>query len=229
MEGMDSPAQLLKDLRAAGAADLLADHVARGHFVNKHTDFHQHPKCREVPRAGNWVLAQLGVPLAQGVCGSASTWTTYGACIETWIFRISQIDDFDQIMRVLVQSIKVLQSLMAELPASMHDAVQWSGTESALQTLLQEYYPYPESGIDTAMGDQNLDPIEVSDTSGSQDGTANDEPASRSATPTSQQDRGHRSTQANSEEIPRPLSRDQQEMVSKRSRSSSDTTKVSSS
>ena len=48
--------QLLKDLRAAGAADLLADHVARGHFVNRHSDFHQHPKCREVPRqaTGCW-------------------------------------------------------------------------------------------------------------------------------------------------------------------------------
>ena len=70
-------------------------------------------------------------------------------------------------MHMLVQAIKVLQSLMEELPSSMHEAVQWSGTESALQTLLQEYYPYPDSGIDDAMGDQNLDPIDVSDASGS--------------------------------------------------------------
>ena len=39
--------QRRKDLRAAGAADLLADHVARGHFVSRHSDFHQRPKCRE--------------------------------------------------------------------------------------------------------------------------------------------------------------------------------------
>ena len=45
--------QLLKDLRAAGAAELLADHVARGHYVN-------HPKCRDVP-SGELGVAQLGV------------------------------------------------------------------------------------------------------------------------------------------------------------------------
>ena len=70
-------------------------------------------------------------------------------------------------MHTLAQAIKVLQSLMEELPSSMHEAVQWSGTESALQTLLQEYYPYPDSGIDDATGDQNLDRIDVSDASGS--------------------------------------------------------------
>ena len=151
---------IVRKWRAAGAAELLSDHVARGHFVSKHDDFHQNPKCEEVPRAGNWVLAQLGVLLAQGICGSASTWSTYGTCVETWIFRVSQIQDFEHIMRMLVQAIKVLQSLMAELPATMHEAVQWSGTESALQTLLQEYYPYPDSGIDEAMADQLLDPID---------------------------------------------------------------------
>ena len=36
--------QLLRDLRKAGADDLLADHVARGNYVKKHGDFHQHPK-----------------------------------------------------------------------------------------------------------------------------------------------------------------------------------------
>ena len=35
---------------------------------------------------------------------------------------------------MLVQASEVLQSLMEELPTSMHEAVQWSGTESALQT-----------------------------------------------------------------------------------------------
>ena len=75
--------QLLQDLRKAGADDLLADHVARGNFVKKHGDFHQHPKCRDVPRAGNWILAQMGVLLARGICGSASTPTTYGTCVET--------------------------------------------------------------------------------------------------------------------------------------------------
>ena len=86
-------------------------------------------------------------------------------------------------MHMLVQAIKVLQSLMEELPSSMHEAVQWSGTESALQTLLQEYYPYPDSGIDDAMGDQNLDPIHVSDTSGSQEEDGFMELASSSAVP----------------------------------------------
>ena len=41
--------QLLKDLRAAGAAELLSHHVARGHFVSKHDDFHQNPKCQACP------------------------------------------------------------------------------------------------------------------------------------------------------------------------------------
>ena len=152
--------QLLQDLRKAGAADLLADHVARGNYVKKHGDFHQHPKCRDVPRAGNWILAQLEILLARGICGTASTWTTYGTCVETWIFCISQIQDFEHILHMLVEAIKVLQSLMEELPATMREAVQWSGTESALQTLLQEYYPYPDSGIEAAKGDQQH-PVEV--------------------------------------------------------------------
>ena len=101
--------------------------------MKKHGDFHQRPKCRDVSRAGNWILAQMGVLLARGICGSASTWTTYGTCVETWIFSIFQIQDFEHILHMLVEAIKVLQSLMEELPATMHEAVQWSETESALQ------------------------------------------------------------------------------------------------
>ena len=119
-------------------------------------------------------------------------------------------------MHMLAQAIKVLQSLMEELPSSMHEAVQWSGTESALQTLLQEYYPYPDSDIDDAMGDQNLDPIDVSDTSGSQEDEGPTEPASSSAASLTDRNRGHRSAHNDTEEVPKPLSPDLQEMVSKR-------------
>ena len=208
--------QLLKDLRTAGAADLLADHVARGNYGKKHGDFHQHPKCRDVPRAGNWILAQLGVLLARGICGTASTWTTYGTCVETWIFCISQIQDFEHIMHLLIQAIKVLQSLMEELPSTMHEAVQWSGTESALQTLLQEYYPYPDSGTDDAMGDQRLGPIDVSDTSGSQEEDGPNEPASGSAEAPPRTRRNPGAASVQEAEAPRPLRKDRQETVSKR-------------
>ena len=203
--------QLLQDLRKAGADDLLADHVTRGNYVKKHGDFH--PKCRDVPRAGNWILAQMGVLLARGICGSASTWTTYGTCVETWIFCISQIQDFEHILHMLVE---VLQSLMEELPDTMHEAVQWSGTESALQTLLQEYYPYPDSGIEAVQGDQQLDPIDVSDTSGSQAGDGPKELASGSAEAPQKSDRTQGAEPNREAIIPRPLSKDRQEMVSKR-------------
>ena len=207
--------QLLQDLRKAGADDLLADHVARGNFVKKHGDFHQHPKCRDVPRAGNWILAQMGVLLARGICGSASTPTTYGTCVETWIFSISQVQDFDHILHMLAEAIKILQSLMDELPATMHEAVQWSGTESALQTLLQEYYPYPDTGLEVEQGDQQVDPIEVSDSSGSQENGPN-ELASGSAEAPRQSNRTQGAEQYREAIIPRPLSKDRQEMVSKR-------------
>ena len=207
--------QLLQDLRKAGADDLLSDHVARGNFVKKHGDFHQHPKCRDVPRVGNWILAQLGVLLARGICGSASTPTTYGTCVETWIFSISQVQDFDHILHMLVEAIKVLQSLMDELPATMHEAVQWSGTESALQTLLQEYYPYPDTGLEVEQGDQQVDPIEVSDSSGSQEDGPN-ELASGSAEAPRKSNRTQGAEQYREAIIPRPLSKDRQEMVSKR-------------
>ena len=208
--------QLLRDLRKAGADDLLADHVARGNYVKKHGDFHQRPKCRDVPRAGNWILAQMGVLLACGICGSASTWMTYGTCVETWVFSISQIQDFEHILHMLVEAIKVLQSLMEELPATMHETVQWSGTESALQTLLQEYYPYPDTDIEAVQGDQQLDPIDVSDTSGSQAGDGPKELASGSAEAPQRSDRTQGAELHREDTIPRPLSKDRQEMVSKR-------------
>ena len=90
---------------------------------------------------------------------------------------------------MLVEAIKVLQSLMEELPATMHETVQWSGTESALQTLLQEYYPYPDTDIEAVQGDQQLDPIDVSDTSGSQAGDGPKELASGSAEAPQRSDR----------------------------------------
>ena len=82
---------------------------------------------------------------------AASNWTTYGTSTETWIFKISQIPDFEH------------------------------GTESALQTLLHEYYPYPDVAADKSMGSRDIGPIDVSDTSGSQEETGpNAEPASGS-------------------------------------------------
>ena len=213
--------QLLQDLRKAGADDLLADHVARGNFVKKHGDFHQHPKCRDVPRAGNWILAR-------GICGSASTPTTYGTCVETWIFSISQVQDFDHILHMLVEAIKVLQSLMDELPAAMHEAVQWSGTESALQTLLQEYYPYPDTGIEVEQGDQQVDPIEVSDSSGSQEDGPK-ELASGSAEAPRKSNRTQGAEQYREAIIPRPRAKTGRRWSQKGSLWSSGMTKASSS
>ena len=157
----------------------------------------------------------MGVLLARGICGSASTPTIYGTCVETWIFSISQVQDFDHILHMLVEAIKVLQSLMDELPAAMHEAVQWSGTESALQTLLQEYYPYPDTGLEVEQGDQQVDPIEVSDSSGSQEDGPN-ELASGSAEAPRKSNRAQGAEQYREATIPRPLSKDRQEMVSKR-------------
>ena len=67
----------------------------------------------------------------------------------------------------------------------------------------------------TAMGDQLLDPIDVSDTSGSQ-GDGPTEPASSSAAPHKAEPSDQRRARKDTEEVPQPLSPDQQEMVSKR-------------
>ena len=105
---------------AAGAAELLSDHVARGHYGHKHTHFPS-PKVSGCASSRQLGAGPTRCPARASVARPPRT--TYGTCIETWIFRVSQIQDFD-IMHMLVQAITVLQSLMEELPTSMHEAVQ---------------------------------------------------------------------------------------------------------
>ena len=175
--------ELLTQLRDAGAPELLSEHVAHGHYNDKRGDFHQHPSCKAIPRAGNWILAQMGVLLVQGVCGTATNSTTYGTCIETWLFKVSQLPDFAPMLDKLAETIATLQSLMEGIPTAMREQVQWAGTESKLQTLLQEYFPYPITGIDITMGEPEKAPIDISDDSGSQNGEGPIEKASSSAAP----------------------------------------------
>ena len=60
------------------------------------------------------------------------------------------------------------------------------------------------------MGDQNLDPIDISDTSGSQEEDGPMEPASSSTVPLTDRNRDHRSAHNDTDEVPKPLSPDQQ-------------------
>ena len=145
--------ELLTSLREAGAPELLSERVAQGHYNDKHGSFHQHPGCKAIPRAGNWILAQAGVLLVRGVCGTATNSSTYGTTVETWLYKVSQVPDFTPILEKMAETIATLQSLMEGIPTMMHDQVRWAGTESQLQTLLQEFFPLPDTAIAELMNE----------------------------------------------------------------------------
>ena len=136
--------ELLTSLREAGAPELLSEHVAQGHYNDKRGSFHQRPGCKAIPRAGNWILAQAGVLLVRGVCGTATNSSTYGTTVETWLYKVSQAPDFAPMLEKMAETIATLQSLMEGVPTAMHEQVRWAGTESQLQTLLQEFFRLPE-------------------------------------------------------------------------------------
>ena len=127
--------------------------MAQGHYNDKHGSFHEHPGCKAIPRAGDWILAQAGVLLVRGVCGTATNSSTYGTTVETWLYKVSQVPDFASILEKMAETIATLQSLMAGIPTMMHDQVRWAGTESQLQTLLQEFFPLPDTAIAELMNE----------------------------------------------------------------------------
>ena len=122
-----------------GAAASLEDHISAGYYKKKHKEFHVAESCATVPRVGNWTLAHYAALLVGYVVGEATSETTYGSAMETWLYRISIEPEFEDMFMKLIQEINLLH----DIPTRFHDTLEWNTTEKGVEKQLRFFYPEP--------------------------------------------------------------------------------------